>query len=295
MNWSLCRLVLQLKAPLYIGMPPAGSLNRCRLYVPARNLWGSLTAELAQRQATSFPGYAKVGGTIRKDVRLTCLYPAEPTDRGWRAWLPKYEDGVGLTWRREDSQSTQAGLPDREMRRRLLLARPGTAIDHSSAAAEEGTLRETECIGEHWRDIENGQANPVAMIGYVFLREGSALGDQVKQIETLFLGGDTRYGLGRARRIEMSVADTVFGAPVELSGNDPSVSSLVLYGHGTTSTNLKGARELVVGWDSARDADVTPLAPTPLWVPGSSANSHTPMWWWLNEDGFWIQAEISSP
>ncbi|GIW70798.1 MAG: hypothetical protein KatS3mg102_0340 [Planctomycetota bacterium] len=51
MSWSLFRWTWQLESPLYVGMPPAGSLNRCRLYVPARALWGAVTAEIARAAA----------------------------------------------------------------------------------------------------------------------------------------------------------------------------------------------------------------------------------------------------
>ena len=51
MSWSLQRWTWLLESPLFVGTTPAGSLNRCRLYVPARALWGAMTAELSRRQA----------------------------------------------------------------------------------------------------------------------------------------------------------------------------------------------------------------------------------------------------
>jgi hypothetical protein len=292
MSWSLYRWVWKLEAPLYIGMAPSGSLNRCRLYVPARNIWGALTADVAQQRATGFPAYAQVGEDVRRDVRLTYLYPAEPTDRGWRAWLPRYEPDRGLLWQREDDPKGNDSRLDREMRRRLLLARPGTAIDHASDTAAEGTLRETECIGEYWRDIGGSQVRPVGTAGYVFLRETGTgtLVRRVREIETLRLGGDTRYGLGRLRRVEMSLAETVFGRHVELDGQDPVVSSPVLYGHGRVAEGLQGAFELLAGWDTAKDSELRMLGSGPAWAPGSTTGDVC-VEWRLDEQGLWIQKE----
>lgn len=55
MTWSLFRWVWRLEAPLHVGIPPAGSLDRCRLYLPARNLWAALTAALARQEMGDTP------------------------------------------------------------------------------------------------------------------------------------------------------------------------------------------------------------------------------------------------
>src|SRR5579875_264892 len=218
MSWSLSRWTWKLEAPLSIGLPPSGSLNRCRLYVPARNLWGALTAELARRQAMGFPAYAEVGEGVRKDVRLTYLFPAEETNRSWCTWLPRYENAKGLVWQREHDANGNNSVSDRELRSRLLLARSGTAIDHASATAAEGTLHETECIGQHWRDCTTDEAKSVALVGYVFVRNGTDLAVGLEQIDVLSIGGDTRYGLGRLRRVLWDRASDVFGDTVNLGG-----------------------------------------------------------------------------
>lgn len=77
MSWSLHRWVWQLEAPLYVGMPPAGTLNRCRLYVPARAIWAAITADLARNGRNGFPKYAELGKQLREQARFTYLFPAE--------------------------------------------------------------------------------------------------------------------------------------------------------------------------------------------------------------------------
>lgn len=297
MSWSLYRWGWRLEAPLSIGLPPSGSLNRCRLYVPARNLWGALTAELAQRQATGFPVYATVGEDVRKDVRLTYLFPAEETDRGWRAWLPRYERDKGLVWQQQAEVNREKWRPDREMRQCLLLARPGTAIDHASATAADGTLRETECLGQYWRCSATGEAKPVALVGFVFVQQGSDLAGALETVDELFLGGDARYGLGRVRRVAWDAASEVFGDTVDLAGQEPRVDAGRVLAHARSSADgtLIGQLEVLGGWDRAKGSGLQPLAPEPLWTPGSSARdaeTFRPIktFWSIKEDGLWQHA-----
>lgn len=68
-----------------MGMPSAANLNRTRLYVPARPVWGAVAAELASdgpRVFLSIPGGASAAGSRRV---LGYLYPAEKDGGGWYA------------------------------------------------------------------------------------------------------------------------------------------------------------------------------------------------------------------
>ncbi len=285
MSWRLFRWTWRLESPLFVGTLPAGSLNRCRLYVPARVIWGALTAELARHKASGFPDYESEGRTLRENARFTYLYPAEPDGERWRAWLPRYESR-GLVWRREDRQDGNGDRFDREMRMRLLDARPATAIDPDSDSAEEGSLRETECVLPSWR----GTGLPVAYVGYVFVR-----GDlpELQIPNALFLGGDTRYGLGRVRRVEQCTpASDLFGAPVNLNAEAPIVQShqLLLLAHAHAgSRQIVGSLELLAGWDRTRRDSFCQLSETPLWTPGSRVRDDDRRGadWEICEDGIW--------
>jgi len=283
-KWRLFRWVWQLEAPLHVGMPPSGSLNRCRLYVPARALWGALAAEVARRTGTGFPCYAEVGEAIQRDARLTYLYPAEQAQGDWRAWLPRYESGQRLLWQREDNQDGEV-LPDRVMRSRLLVARPGTAIDPTSDAAAEGSLRETECIGQSWR-TPTGDVKPVGLVGYLLLQEGSEIQQALQEIEELFLGGDTRYGLGRVRRVAWQPASRLFGIVPDLDGPCPCLTAERVLAHASVpdeAATLSGDLEALAWWD--RGQLRTAHDPQPYWRPGSAAP--TRLRWRIEESGLW--------
>ncbi|GIW72676.1 MAG: hypothetical protein KatS3mg102_2218 [Planctomycetota bacterium] len=251
MSWHLYRWTWRVKSPLYVGTTPSGALNRCRLYVPARPLWGALTAELARRQAAgSDPNYEQVGGDLRQQTRLSYLYPAEKVDGAWRAWLPEYRKGQGLVWVREDGTE---GLPDRRFRRRLLWTRPATAIDPESDSALDGSLRETECLQTHWRDASGAAAGPVVMVGCVCVRDEGRWVNDICSIQKIFVGGDTRYGLGCLEQEEFVSSDRVFGQTMDGSEDSPRIASRRLVAHalGSDGAVAHGQLERLAGWDTA--------------------------------------------
>ncbi len=250
MAWSLYRWVWQVKSPLHIGMAPAGMLNRTRLYVPARTLWGALTAELARFGRPGFPEYKQVGDKLRKETRLSYLYPAEAVDGKWMAWFPQYQEETGLVWKREGGRTEE----ERKFRMRLLITRPGTAIEPESDTAAEGTLREFELISPYWRSGEISP-QPVALVGYIFVKDAS-LWKRPGSIRVLWLGGDTRYGLGQLERLTWEPADRFFGEETDLQGGDPVVTTSRVLAHtrpGSGEAPLVGSMERLGGWDMPTD------------------------------------------
>jgi hypothetical protein len=286
MTWTLHRWVWKLEAPLFVGMPPAGALNRCRLYVPARTVWGAVTAELARENANGGePDYRATGDALLQHARFTYLFPAEWSRGSWRAWLPRFEDDRGLVWVREDLASEQEQrVSDRNFRRRLIGGRPGTAIDPDTDSAADGSLRETECVAAHWRcSIPGEPVGSMALAGYVFLRAGDHR-PSIDSVNTLFLGGDTRYGMGRVRREVWEETDRVFGAKVATANDGVSVERRVALAHASAAGAMRGQIERLVGWDR-RSANLTVQHDRPLWVPGSGTD-HVRRWI-IEPDGCW--------
>lgn len=284
MSWQMFRWTWRLEGPLFVGTTPAGALNRCRPYVPARALWGAVTAELARLESADDPRYKyeKVGKELRKNARFSYLYPAELIGRDWFAWLPEYREGEGLVWKRENSDTT---LADRKFRRRLLWTRPATAIDPDNDSALEGSLRETECVQPFWRPLRETECvqplrgpdeapRPVRLVGYVFLRNGEHLKGKplkwIRALTTLFVGGDTRYGLGRIELVSSEPATRLFGEDVDLDGEDPRVSTNRALAHVVTGDGapMCGEQEVLGGWDMTSEQKRYSVN-RPVWTPGS--------------------------
>lgn len=273
MSWTMYRWVWRLCSPLHIGATPAGSLNRTRLYIPARNMWAALTAEIARRQSTtSFPEYQQIGQTLRDHARFSYLFPAEKVNNRWCAWLPRYDEG-GLCWYREDRGDES--IPDRLFRQQLLNTRPSTAIAPGTGAAEDGTLREVEHIHSHWR---NRPTDPVAFVGYLFLHQklDSSITNTLQQIRELYIGGETRYGFGHLLlepydpQHPWEQASRCFGASVDLSKDNPIVqspASILAHAFARENSVKQGALETLVQWDW----DTFQHLQSPVWTPGSQS------------------------
>ncbi len=303
MTWTALRWVWRLEAPLFVGMPPAGALNRCRLYLPARAMHGAITSELARLNGdenSEFPDYGKFGHEVALNCRFTYLFPAEKKGDKFLVWMPEYATSepdeqdrkdkteIGLRWvpyPRRDGKS----LSDRDFRRRLLDSRPGTAIAPQSDSASEGTLRETECINPWWRDSNSqGETKAMLLLGYVFLRN-NGFRRQLDNIDTLFAGGDTRYGLGKIRRVgwcEVSGDLSVFGKRVHLDREDPEIESDILWGHALEGGRpqihgMQGMQELLGGWDQGR-----PWRGALTWAPGSFLEPTAA--WSIDNYGYWV-------
>ena len=297
---------------MYLGMPPAGAMNRCRPYVPSRTIWGAVTAEVSRSlwDDSGVLKYKEIGDLLMGDCRFTYLYPADKRDESYRAWLPRYKKGRGLTWGPCDGK--EPTLDDREFRRHLFTSRASTAVDPSSDSALEGSLREMECISNSWisrkGDLEGVPSGQVYMTGYFFIKNSvkQELIDKIENLTNLFIGGDSRYGLGEIAR-EIFIKDrAVFGREVKIDDSEyPTILSDLLLAHtyysekidNTVSevgnpnyddksnsldqTILVGKKEIAGGWELSR------LYNSPvLWSPGSVSNG--PKWWTLlSADGRW--------
>jgi hypothetical protein len=312
MTWTVHQWVWRLEAPLSIGMPPAGSLNRCRPYIPARAMHGAVTAELARLngdEKDKFPDYGKFGKEVGENCHFTYLYPAEGHENSFWVWLPRYvmpkpeeqkgknDEETGLRWY-PVPQNDPNGLSDRDFRRRLLTSRPGTAITPETDSASDGTLRETECINPWWRD-PGCQKEPksVLLLGYIFLKN-NGFRKQLDQIKTLFIGGDTRYGLGKMVRLgwqEVPAGGFVFGKFVHLDKKNPEIQSDVVLGHALENARpqmaMRGMKELLGGWDidkpwKKKDQENE----FPSWVPGSSLEHLSS--WSIDSYGYWIHSAL---
>jgi len=281
MTWTLYRWTWRVKSPLYISMPPAGVLTRCRLYVPAYTLWGAVTNELGKREVELPSGnkfepakvrqyYEEVGKYLKEKTRFSYLYPAEPVDGNWKTWLPRYQEGQGLSWLREDQldKPDNKGYSHRTFRSQLLYTRLNTAIERKTGTASDETLHETECLQPFWRSNKKNAGKPVAMVGYIFVKDNNLL-TELEKINNLFVGADTRYGLGHlCRETDLEKCQQLFDLAVELNGEDKVVVNACPYvlGHIKNNHPLVGELEMMRRWTVSK---IEENEPNCYWSPGS--------------------------
>ncbi len=284
MSWTLHRWVWRLKSPLFVGFLPSGALNRCRLYIPAHAMWGALTAELARARANGFPEYVTLGTDLKNNARFSYMFPAQQVNGRWQPWLPRFVAKRGLFWRREDL-CEESDVADRVFRRRLLWTRPGTAIDPNTDSALDGSLRETECVARQWRTDIRSEHSAVAYVGHAFTRKGA--NEKIQKVKNLFVGGDSRYGLGSLRRVKFEDADKFFGMCVKPDEDTPGVVGKHLLAHAHHSNPdipFLGMQEALVGRDRQSESGMLQTT-NRYWVPGSVC--HTNQSWEFNKDGTW--------
>lgn len=286
MSWTLYRWCWRLLAPLHIGLAPAGSRERCRLYLPARPLHGAITSEIARRRTpNSFPDYGKYGHEVALNTRLTCLYPADLAGPEPRVFLPLYDPEAGLLWHPTGVHGAPLGpaRTDAEMRRQWLNVRPGTG-------------RDIECLGPTWAESHgDDEPEPIFLVGYIFLRN-DAYQRQIRELSSVFVGGEQRHGFGRIALESFEAVrqrPTVFGYSVRFHEEDPLIATPLPFGQtlATDGDGFCGAVEQLAGWEVRQ-----PLAGPLAWVPGSFGPEKL---WRIDTYGIWCApipgfAEVSA-
>src|ERR1051326_8782018 len=96
MAWGFYELRFRLLSPLHIGHQKIGNIQRTRHYVPARTLWGALTARLTRdAKACALTGvdegdYVGMGALIKQQIAFSYFFPAV---KDQPPVLPNYEIG----------------------------------------------------------------------------------------------------------------------------------------------------------------------------------------------------------
>ncbi len=222
--WERIDVIFTLKSPLHIGyLPFKGSvISPTRYYVPGRNFWGAVTKILTENLYEN-PGeeYKKIGEQIKENFRFSYFYLYD----GETIFIPKYSK-EGLTF------GDKKKIDKFQFEYRFIGSRVLTAINSDSGTAKHESLHEIEFIKDKYID-ENGEVKTTKIIGCIWVKENSKLGDyevQIKNdgifvnnfnlIEELTLGGELGYGFGLVK-LESTLNNKVF--PIEeknLNGDD---------------------------------------------------------------------------
>lgn len=196
MAWTFYELRFRLLSPLHVGHQKIGNIQRTRHYVPARVLWGALTARLtrdpeARRSADVEEGdYITMGELVKRQLAFSYFFP---TDENLHPVYPDYDEHE-LKY-----VSGQSLLRPETFAWRYLGSYAATALDYECNAAEDASLHEVEFLSPHSRS--DNASHPVHLLGYAIVAAGCKLPLSILKgaLREIQIGGERRYGWGRLR------------------------------------------------------------------------------------------------
>ncbi|HXH13908.1 MAG TPA: hypothetical protein VNP04_29575 [Alphaproteobacteria bacterium] len=279
MAWTLYRITWRLESPLHSGFAKLGNIQRTRLYITGRMLWGALTSRLTREQGSH--DYVRVGEAVNEYIALGYAYLSLTAD-GSQPLLPHYT-ATGLKFAVKDDMWTE-----REVQQFCLASYASTALNYQRNAAEEGSLHEVEFISPRTLCALNGisAGAPLYLTTYLAVSDTIATMPEVQgwqaALPKLQLGGERTYGFGRMSLVhEPTPSDNKWwGHSVVLSRTRPEVSidaGNSLLAHANASLLLPsdvkhGALEPLLGRDttpqSAFGKDLQALGI--CWLPGTT-------------------------
>ncbi len=285
MIWKLILLEYELRSPLHVGYHKIGNVQRTRYYIPARNLWASMTERLTQagfQTSNAANGnYQATGEWLRMHCAFTYFFLSSET----RFLRPEYTE-KGLCY---------GDLPEARFERQFLAAHVTTAIQSASRSAKVEGLHEVEYIrpcDDEWRHRR--------VAGWIFLDEiavadlGAGLDLWLKELQ---VGGERRYGFGRLSLVSLEKITTAaidgYGIRTDVADRPQiQVRASPLLAHTVVnSVQVKGMIEPLVGRETTSDSAKfgRKLMPAKLcWVPGSVVQDA--LWFSISFSGVWEPA-----
>ncbi len=278
MSYAQHRYLLMTLDPTHIGHQKIGNIQRTRHYVPARVLWGALTARLtrdlaARRLADVGEGdYITMGELAKQQLAFSYFFP---TDENLHPVYPAYDE-QGLKY-----VGGQNCLTPETFAWRYLGSYAATALNYERNAAEDASLHEVEFLSPHSRFDHASQ--PVYLLGYAIAAAGCKPPWPILRtaLQEIQIGGERRYGWGRLRLEKAEECGhgeaTLFGQlhcdaktearPKVLTGNNAT-----LFAHATVSGIAAcGEIEPLIGrvWEQSKGAGQTVEFTDVCYMPGA--------------------------
>ena len=292
MGWH--RVILELRSPLHVGYFPLGFVQRTRYYLPARSVWGMLTAAVVRNDWNgNFNRYQEVGFEIQKEFKFTHFFIATGHGKqgGYNFFLPHY----AATGEHGNDAGLRFGALFRTVfEQRFITSFGQTALAPSSQTADEASLHEKEVISNQTiPQTKNETPQQVFLCGYA-LCTGNNPCEKLQQLDGCQAGGDRGNGLGRIGLNPENIQPVKTGDPlwgtsairctsdgILLEENAPFPCHVEVE-HTDANSALCGDIEYLrwLSWHVDKGAGQSAERhPTPCWVPGSfsSAGKSVPL------------------
>jgi len=283
MSWKCYYVTYELKSPLHVGHIRVRYLNRTRYYIPARALWGAVTAMLTQSGFSHGGGaegdYESVGNWVRENLVFSYFFVI----LGNELLVPKYTVD-GLKYGR---------MRLHEFERCCVSSNATTAIDPQVRAAEFGSLHEIEFIAPHAID-----GTPLRIGGWIFFSDNAhdAIDGESgweKYLCKLKVGGERRYGLGSMQCKSKELCERLMEYSIHLDDSRPSVTvpagKPILAHVPADFGDISGDIEPIVGRETRENSSNFGMMLTKgqvCWTPGSIVKKDTTFM--IAGNGIWL-------
>lgn len=210
MTWNVYKVVFRMESPLHSGWMKAGNVQRTRLYVTGRMMWGALTANITRMIGDN---YSEIGEDVKKHLIASYFFPCFDK-KGEKLALPFYDENR-IKYNIGKSEFT-ASIVDRA----LITSYNSTSIDPNKLSAEDASLHEIELLNnktihpiksinpndksylmaKHTGTKDTIPINSnIYLMGYIF--ESSKTSSKIRNkwqnaLKMVQLGGKRTYGFG---------------------------------------------------------------------------------------------------
>jgi hypothetical protein len=173
MTWY--KLLFKQNQPIHIGSLNWGVINQTLIFIPGWTMCGALTKAYNIHKKQSFSENQKLFQTI------TCFYPTFDKN-GNNILFPNYKNGV----------FSLGDFSEDKFRYTFTDTFVSTAILSESRGAKEESLHEIEIL----LPKEKEEGGELYWIGLLGIDHDNVSNDFLKEGLKIYIGGDTRYGLG---------------------------------------------------------------------------------------------------
>lgn len=277
MTWTVYKIVFRMESPLHSGWMKVGNVQRTRLYVTGRMLWGALTSRITRMIGGN---YLETGNDVKKYLFTSYFYPCIDNN-GENLILPSYGSNEIKYTLGNKKNLVDEGIVERA----LITSYASTSINPTNFSAEDGSLHEIELLSHKTifpiqqssgRNIERDQN--VYLVGYIF--ESSEIPSKIKDnwlksLNKLQFGGERAYGLGCVSlETVFHENSNVFGYKLLKDLDEPKLElkeENPVFSHTVADDNIRGTLEPFLG----RETDKTGKSGENhseidvCWVPGS--------------------------
>lgn len=211
MNNYWHKVTLRQIQPIHLGHRKHGVINETRVFITGQMMWGALTN-----------AYFHKTGQYDKELfeNIGCFYPIVDNVE----LLPKFKDGEFYL----DEMS------EKEFRQKYVTTLLSTAINPNTKNAKDESLHELDVI----------LPNSISWVGYVKCDK-----EQLEKIKEIYIGGDSRYGLGlmKFEAIEETTdyTQTPIKGKIETSTKGEPLTNFVKF----TNQKFEGSLELLAEYD----------------------------------------------